>query len=475
MAMLARALLLMLVALVSACGGGGGGAERDMAGAAGQVAAPAPDKGVIKVFVGDGPVDDFDQVLMEVTEMRLLSDDGQDVVLLDQPVTIDLLQLRNVSELVVDKEIEARTYSKIRLLVNSITLVKLDDTGAVEEQVAAKVLANGKVDLNPQQDIVISPGEDLVVFVDFALDRSVHVVANGKGEYRFRPVVFVKVIDAADDARLTRLFGHMEDIDTEDGTLSLCDVQLLSGSNELPEEECLPVKFGAQTLLIGADGLPIGPEALINGNFATVLARFHWGLEVEDSYYEALLIAVGEEGNFQQLFGHVATPVTDGVFELVPDDPDAAANVEVHLVDGALVLDDDNQPVGPEAIQPDREAELWGLSVTEGEQEFFRTFLVHLDDADVAQDSVAGTLLSIDLEKDQLLLQDADLNEVCVQLDDDTAYYQLDENNERVEGGEIVIGDLPVGQNTAIEAFGEFEEGGCLDADEVVIEITSTD
>jgi hypothetical protein len=469
MAVFVRSIVIGLFALVAGCGGGGGdgGGNGAVTAAAMQ---PAATTGTIKILFGDGPVDGFDQVLLVVEEVRLLSDGGQDVLLLDDTVTIDLLQLRNVSELVLDEVVEAGIYNKIRLLVQSVTLVKLDDDGLVIEEIAAKLVANGKVDLNPQGDVIeISPGEDLVVEIDVDLDRAVHIVGNGKGEYRFRPVVFVRIIDQA-GARLVRLFGQMDNIDIDSQSLDLCNVELLSGQDDLPDSECRPVTLD-KALLVGADGLPTSIDNLIDGDFATVLARFRFGLELDESFYQALLLAVGPEGTFRQLFGNVATVVTGGAFEL--DTDDSAANVAIRLIDDALVLNDDGQSVGAGAIVPGLEAELWGLSVMEGGEEFFRAFLVHLDDDDDLTTSVAGTLVSIDLQTDQLSLQDAGLNEACVQLDDDTAYFQLDENDERVEGGEIAIGDLVTGQDTFIEAFGEFENG-CLDADEIVIEVTIT-
>ena len=118
---------------LAACGGGGGNSL-------------APDvavgNGGLTLLVGDGPRDDFDAIILTVDNIVLLGDDGQVDLALAEPVIVDLLQLRNITELLIDTEVPAGTYSKIRLIVSGLVLQVLDDAGNVVSSQTPPLPAN---------------------------------------------------------------------------------------------------------------------------------------------------------------------------------------------------------------------------------------------------------------------------------------------------------------------------------------------
>ena len=81
-------ILLASCLLITACDGGGGGGS-------------APETGTITVGITDASINDWDEALLEVEAITLIGPGGQETELLDPPQVIDLLRLRNVSELLL--------------------------------------------------------------------------------------------------------------------------------------------------------------------------------------------------------------------------------------------------------------------------------------------------------------------------------------------------------------------------------------
>lgn len=215
MNVLRTSLCLLAVAAIAAYGGGGGGSSNSPSGT---TSPPAVTTGGLSIVVGDGPLDSVAEVNIDITEVILIGgDDGQVDLAVEDVGIIDLLSLSNLTELLVDDDVPAGTYSKIRLMVDSIEIV--EDSGDRE---LAQLPANGKIDLNPQGEFEIVAGEDLVMQIDFDLDRSISIVQTGNSKYKFRPVVFIDVIDQAEGLRISRFFGTVR-IDA-DGLPWLCSV-----------------------------------------------------------------------------------------------------------------------------------------------------------------------------------------------------------------------------------------------------------
>lgn len=469
-----RALVIGLFTFaVVACGGGGGGGDSSST-----PAAPATGTGGsvgnggtanLKIVLGDGPIDRYDGFLLYIERITLLGADGQEnVVLRDTPSVVDLLQLRNITELLVDEDVVAGTYSKIRLNVSKIEAINRGEDGAVIESVDVDVPANGKVDLNPQGEFDIEAGEDLVVEVDVDLDRSVKVKENGNGQLKFRPVVFIRILDGSERIRLTRLFGQIDNI-SADG-FDLCQLEALADEMDLPDDECVSVVMGDSALVVDEAGQEIPLENLVNGDFATVFGRFRF--DVESEVVVAEVVASGDEDAFEHISGRVVADQVDGVFDLTEADEEAdeeggaaddlADQRTVELVGGARILNREGETLDVDAIVEGAEAEVFGVDVDDGNFVGIVAWIAHEEASDV----VNGVLTAINLG-DSTLTLDLDGVEQCVAFNDDTVFLMVTEDDDTAEVAELSIDELANGLNA--EAFGEIE-GDCLTADEIVFE-----
>ena len=145
------------------CGGGSSGGG----------AASAVQTGEVAVLIADGPADEYDAILIDVSEVSLLPAGGGDPIVLfraDPPVELDLLDLRDEDfVLAVRDDIPAGTYAKVRLRVDDVRPVG----GPCEDLVTR--LPSGKIDLQPDGPIVVGAGETIFLRLDIDADKSIHL------------------------------------------------------------------------------------------------------------------------------------------------------------------------------------------------------------------------------------------------------------------------------------------------------------
>ncbi len=212
--------MLMLTAfLLTACGGGGGGGGGGL-GSSG-LSTPAS-TGSVTVLMTDAPTDDFSEILLTVIKVELFSDNGK-VTIFEGHEVIDLLELENVSEIfAVDPDVPAGCYSKIRMTLEDLELVRKDEDGNVIETAHPHIPGNGKLDLNFRGVVCVEANSALIVEIDMDAKNAIHVVGTGSGKYQFRPVVFVNVVDEEFSGKLVRLSGSIENLSVDYDQFDLC-------------------------------------------------------------------------------------------------------------------------------------------------------------------------------------------------------------------------------------------------------------
>jgi len=420
------------------------------------VAAPPPPAvaapGIITLTIGDSVLEGIEAVNIDIEEIRLLGDDGQQELLTDGVGVINLLDLRNITRLVASTEVPAGTYSKIRLFINSLDVVEEPNSTPVSVQLPA----NGKIDLNPQGSFEISSGENLVVQIDFDLERSIKLVQTGNSKYRFRPVVFIDIID---NLRLTKLFGSIESDDSgADSDFDLCSIE--------GGDSCFDVDLAPDALVLLADGTTIAfadqmlPE---NGNvFGHFFIKAGGG-----QFFRALAVVFGSENSIVAIDGAVTTAVVDSAFDLI--ESGAIDPTSVQILPGAKVLDQNGATLGFD-IAAGQQAEAWAqipqLDVAEANE--FPAFLIQVRQ-DVDEDSVSGTLVAID---DQTLTLSNSDGEVCVTVSADTDFQLLSNFESDAETDEITLAELAdlIAGGVEVEAFGT-QLADCLAATLILAEI----
>jgi hypothetical protein len=101
-------------------------------------------------------------------------------VVVNQPRTVDLMRLTDVSEVIGQKTMEAGKYTQIRLKIDSGT-VTVDGT---EHNL---VVPSGVLKLN--RGFVLKPNETLKLTLDFNVEKS--IIRTGLDQYKLKPVIAV--------------------------------------------------------------------------------------------------------------------------------------------------------------------------------------------------------------------------------------------------------------------------------------------
>lgn len=199
--------------------------------------------GRVALLLTDAPTDQFDQVNISVDSVRLIGE-GPDVYLVSEPQTFNLLDLRNTSTLLANEDVPVGTYSKLRMNVSKIELVKLNANGSVAQTVIPK-LPSGRINLNPQAQFTVAPGSQLTISLDINAEKSIQINTTGSEEYIVRPQVFINVVSDASSA-LLRMSGTALDVQAD-------HFQLCKSGAVVVDNSCTQVNIGADTVVMDSN------------------------------------------------------------------------------------------------------------------------------------------------------------------------------------------------------------------------------
>jgi hypothetical protein len=259
---------------------------------------PAPTTASVALLLTDAPTDEFTHINLTIDRVELMAVDGSKVPLFEGLRTIDLLSLRNTADLfAANNAVPPGLYEKIRMHLTDVELVKVDDDGEVE-RIHPRLLANGKLDLNPRKSFVLAPGKSLVIQVDMDAKKSIHIVGHDRDKqdnkkdnehsgdnenasaksnkkddkksndaqaadhdngankedkshhesdnYHFRPVVFIDIIDMASTVKtvgkVVRIEGDVTKIDIAKQQVEVCNIQDIATN-------CVTMQVSAKTNL----------------------------------------------------------------------------------------------------------------------------------------------------------------------------------------------------------------------------------
>jgi len=492
---LRHAFIVLVCATLAACGGGGGGS----AGSA------APQTATVGIALTDGPTTDIDKALATITSIDLLGEDGR-VNVFSGVETVDLLKLADYSELfAVRDDVPAGTYNKIRLQLSNLELIRLDDDGEVEETIVPRLVANGKIDLNPHGPFHVAPGATLVITIDFDVGRSLKITETGNGKLIVRPVVFVDIANGLPSPGLTRLHGVVSGI-AGGGTFRLCQTRLASALHDAltpprfadgDGEHCVRVRTDSDTGIFGEDGLPQEFAALENGEKVTAIGRLQpvprpddddddgegddeddddgedddvdEDDRVERFALQAYVIEEGQLGTFRRLRGAATSPVDPGTDSFEVDVSPGQGIVS----DAPLVaqLYPRSRIFSPRGVELDRLDIQTGsrvlvdsvLAISGSGPDVLRTALVVLD-ADADEQVLSGQIVSVDTTTGRLIVA-GPLGDRCVD-GSGADVFIVDDGDGSLESARGTLGDLTSGQE--VNVFGRESPLGCLFAEVIL-------
>lgn len=222
----------------------------------------------VVLLMHDAPIDSLSEVWLTVNSVRLLTsadddadtteaeDDSSDTsgtIALSEPVRMNLLALDSISRVLAVASVPEGVYSKIRLYVSDPLFVMEDATEIPAEQI--KLVANGKVDLNPQGDVIVTTDAFTVVSLDLDAENSVQVNQTGNEKYILRPQVFVDAtVDSLESVEL--MGGVIVSIDRTAGEITVS----IPGS-----DETIVVVIDESTELQDTGGAPLSITSISAG------------------------------------------------------------------------------------------------------------------------------------------------------------------------------------------------------------------
>ena len=331
--------------------------------------------GSVAVVLMDAPTDEFVQVLVTVTRIDLLPDEGDEDDEQLEPETIfegretfDLLSLENVSEpFAVADDIPVGIYSKLRMEVEEIELVRMDGEGRFES-VFPKLPGGDRIDLNSRGGFFVAPGVVLVIRLDVNARYSIHINETGTDEYIFRPQVFVEIMDVSQPGRLIFVEGIVREIESTESSAQiwLCEVAISHRDRDgLDDEHCLTVFGNEETCVFDESGLPSDLSAIDVGDRIAVMGQFVH--DDEDRFaIDAEVIELGGSESFVSLTG-VASSDYDAeagtiLLDLDPGQGDGLdSTIVVEVADETKIFSANGEPVDPEAIVVGAQLEVDGV------------------------------------------------------------------------------------------------------------------
>jgi Domain of unknown function (DUF4382) len=444
--------------------------------------------GSVVVVVTDAATDDFLQIWVTVTEVELIGSQGH-FTLFEGRHELDLLSMRDDARLLsLGHDVPAGDWSKIRLHVENVELIRLvaqdqagtvvpcppdvtPDPGFVCESITPKVVANGKIDLNPRGPITVRPDELLFVQLDLDAKKSIHIAQTGNDQFIFRPIVFVDLFAVRPD-RLVRIEGTIAELDAAAQKLVVCGTHLVFRADAKPDDgarsRCVDVRLGPDTSIFGADGQPATLGDLAVGDTIAALGRFRIGTG-ETLIFDALWI---QQGGFEAgiaVTGTVRTAVSGDEFTIEPDPdgPVSAPELTVRLLPGAKLFGRGGDPLAPGDLQPGLRVRVFGVLAGTDPERLDASLVFVREPADATQ--LHGTITQrFDASDGTIVIQAAtgmSVGPVCVAIGSGDGVFRVTDGGDELLSERIAASDLALGE--VVDVFGH-PAAPCFDADTVI-------
>ncbi len=429
--------------------------------------------GRVSLLITDAPSVAFDQINLTIESISFIpeQDDGaedediatKEVILFDETRVINLLALKNFSDLLATTTVPVGSYSKIRLHVSQVELVNLNPDGSVAESYIAKLPANGKIDLNPQGSFDVTSGGHLMIELDVDAEKSIHIVETGKG-YNFRPVIFVNIL-GEEELKLTILDGKV--LAKTDTGFQLCKVDAVEVN-----DSCLAILISENTVVQDENIVVVTAGAIDNEDIVTVLGKA--GAQ-NVSALHVVLAPADKSVNNQALFSGEATSVVDldNSFDMKTDDDNSVVlpgtSLTVTIADGARVFDRFGTVVTQDKIAIGTDVDVFGLAMPDlSTIDKVKAAFVIYDD-NVESVSITGTIADIYGTESKIsvtVVDGATTVNKCVAIENAHLLLLKIVGNDIVRE-EITINDLHIGM--VVDVYSDDDDMNCMPADVVLV------
>jgi hypothetical protein len=466
--------------------------------------------GRVGIVITDGPSSEFAEVNVTITQISLIPADDYlnngPVVVFQGEEKVNLLDLANFSELfALSDQVPAGSYEKIRLQLkqpDGIELVRKDPQGNVIETLYPPLTGNGKLDLNPRTTFQVQPNLTLYLQVDFDADKSIHIVHTGNGGYRFRPVVFVDMVDSQFSGKLVRHFGYVRDLDVTNHQFRLCAqstsvdngtaTATTAGVSPYHYDGCIRVST-VNASVFQTDGAPVDLTALQNDAPLTAIGFVRSYDEAETSSDNtdgdttasvarsgqssgdghemrlyAEVIELGAAGSFAVVDGIVASEpqAADDRFDLDTSD---AGVIGVQLQTGTKVFSRRGERLDYQGISNGLPAAVDGVYAVD-DASLLNSALVIVDTAMMATvEKLHGTILAVDGANNAITIS-TDGGDKLLRLGANSKIFLLQDTGSDGTLSDLVdISALPA--DATVDAYGHTAGDGYFDVDTLIAEM----
>ena len=469
---------------LTACGGGS--SSDDDNGATGGGGAPTLTTGTVAILMTDAPTDEFCHIYADIESIDLLGTSGTPTNVFVGPETVDLLDLRNYSDVFsIATGVPIGSYEKVRMTLSDLTLVQCNDLGEPVSEEHPRLPGNGKMDLNPRGMFEVIGGETLVIELDMDMNKSLHVHQTGNGRWQFRPVIFVTI--RPDDSKLVRVFGEVRNLGTS--TFELCPIEPVSSTDtdgpNTAFDECIDVSTDPSTGIFDETGTPVGFSAIANTDLLTAIGflSLHDDMDgdtrMDDLLLNAAVLELGPIDTFERIRGAVVSaPGNNDRFEFDGAPLDSLTGTfDVLLQSGTRIFAlGSNEELTSAALQPNTEGEVDGVFFDVGlPSEALASSLIVLDQDTTPEVSILdATIASIPADDDpttpetrRILVDTTGLPGQCVKTDAETRYLLITESATSSETTEITFASLAVTNSVDVYGTTDPVELNCVLADTI--------
>ena len=490
-------IFLLTSALVTACGGGSSTSTPDMTTPTPTQTTVAPTTATVGIILTDASIDDYDHAFVTITSVKLLGDDNNQEIFSGEE-TVDLLALRDTLTLfAVNENVEPGDVNKIRLIASNMVLVVDHDDGTTTDT-PVELVANGKIDLNPRGTFSIAAGDVVIISLDWDMRESLKLIETGSGKIKMRPVIFVEIGTApAFKGGLVRVSGLVELIAPDFTAFRICapDFSIQPVGTPVVAAMCLDILINDSTGIFDDQGKPVGVVDLGKGDPVTVIGLLQRSMdgpvvtpmedddgEVEQTPFQVVSIVVegGPPGTWVPVKGTLQTVVDEmsGEFDYQVDEGQGfeADTVLTGLIVDAtrlfsIAMETGVTEIDAADLQPEDRAVADSVQVVAADPadpDVLRiAIMLSRTPGDPIADSLSGTILSVNLTEESLMLSTS-MGDRCVTTDVDTRIFQLFVHDDSTESVEVTLGDLDIGAKTGIVGM---EDGmGCFAADLIISE-----
>jgi len=431
--------------------------------------------GSVALLLTDAPIDGFDKFLITVSEISLLGDDGS-VSLFSGNETIDLLDLNSHSDLFsLTTNIPAGNYYKVRMQVSDPKLLVLDMDGNIleDETVVPKMGGNGKLDLNPRGEIAVTAGQTLALQLDMDAQKSIHLIQNGNGDYRFRPVVFIDVLTDTMLGKLVRISGYVDDI--EENSFELCkqpvdnDDDLVSVRDDDDDENhenehCIKISTTSTTSFFNDMGEAADQSELANNSVVTVLG--YYSNMNDDRYvgFEAEVVELAAADIFKTYSGVIESIDTDSQLIEIRDQNDMLKTIL--FVSTTKVFDMTGKSMLLEELEQGMTIKVEGIYDDFNAQ--VNAAIIFVEPISALTSQLSGSFVSFHNDMTSFDMLDNSIGDTCVSTDDNTSAYLLTIENAGFTSEAVSVSELQSGQR--LDVYGSFDNSGCFMAGSLLLE-----